>query len=323
VLGSSPVSRRDRRLDAPVRRRRVLVAACVAVALGLGVALAAGGGGDPGRTTGTFVLVDGTREIRVPGGRATADGLRRFIEQRVPREIVRRRGAVRQVLSRDATSTARNVLALGEDGGRAAVVRRVVEASVAAPVLAQSRPNGCEAAALSILLATAGREVTQDEIQGLIPRSGGLDPVDGPGGREWGDPDLGYVGRVDGDGVAGGFGVYPGPVRAVAAGLGVQLDDLTGQTGEQVRDVLRQGRAVLAWIGLSDGPYGTWRTPSGRTIEVNFGEHTVVVHGVRADGSVLVSNPLEGTRERWSRETFDERWERLGRRGLATRGPRG
>ena len=53
----------------------------------------------------------------------------------------------------------------------------------------------------------------------------------------------------------------------------------------------------MAWVGLSDGPYGRWRSPRGRTIQVNFGEHTVVLKGIRADGSIRVVNPLEGTRE--------------------------
>lgn len=75
----------------------------------------------------------------------------------------------------------------------------------------------------------------------------------------------------------------------------------------------------MAWIGLSDGPYGTWTTPSGRTARVNFGEHTVVLHGITEDGQLIVSNPLRGTRERWTQPDFERLYGRLGRRSLATR----
>ena len=73
----------------------------------------------------------------------------------------------------------------------------------------------------------------------------------------------------------------------------------------------------MVWVGLSAGPYGEWTSPRGRRIRVNFGEHTVVLHGIREDGSLLVSNPLEQTREVWDRGKFERMWELLGRRALA------
>lgn len=33
-------------------------------------------------------------------------------------------------------------------------------------------------------------------------------------------------------------------------------------------------------------------------MQVNFGEHTIGLHGIAADGTLEVSNPLRGTRER-------------------------
>lgn len=133
----------------------------------------------------------------------------------------------------------------------------------------------------------------------------------------WGDPELGYVGRPDGGGVAGGFGIYPGPVRATAAKYGRKLHVLSSRSPRAVYDQIFDGHAVMVWIGLSDGPYGAWRSPQGRPVRVNFGEHTVVLHGVRADGGLLVSNPLQGTRETWTKRRFESMWERLGRRALA------
>lgn len=131
-----------------------------------------------------------------------------------------------------------------------------------------------------------------------------------------GDPERGYVGRPDGGGVAGGFGVYP---RPVAREHGSRLRDLTGSPPEVVYERLRAGRPVMAWIGLSNGPFGEWYTPDGGRVRVNFGEHTVVLSGLDADGTLRVENPPTGVTERWTRQRFELGWERLGRRGLAAR----
>ena len=63
----------------------------------------------------------------------------------------------------------------------------------------------------------------------------------------------------------------------LAARYGVRLIDLTGRPLEEIVARVRGGTAVMVWIGLSDGPYGRWTSPSGRPVEVNFGEHTLVL----------------------------------------------
>ena len=72
----------------------------------------------------------------------------------------------------------------------------------------------------------------------------------------------------------------------------------------------------MAWIGLSEGPYRRWRTPSGKEIVVNFGEHTVVLTAVRG-ATILVNDPLSGSKLEWSISEFTKRWRLLGKRALA------
>lgn len=55
----------------------------------------------------------------------------------------------------------------------------------------------------------------------------------------------------------------------------------------------------MVWLGLADGPYGRWRSPSGHPITVNLNEHTAVLTGIGTDGTLEVVNSLTGTRERW------------------------
>jgi uncharacterized protein YvpB len=109
-------------------------------------------------------------------------------------------------------------------------------------------------------------------------------------------------------------------VAALARQYGVQLRDLTGKRPAAVYRQLQLGRPVMVWVGLQDGPYGHWRTPAGRSVEVNFGEHAVVLTGIRMRDHLLsVANPLEGTADRWTRQEFEVMWKRLRRRALAPR----
>lgn len=320
---------------ARVRRRRRVASLIVLVALGGG---AAGLVGAP-RSTGTrpperstdagpaaviTLRVAGTTLATLPLARYRTAGsldpaaLRRAVIEALPKTTAVRRGRARITYVYDRDRAARGALGLGRGGGSVTVSRRAVASRIAAPVIAQSQPNGCESAALSILLRSVGVTATQERLQAKLPRSGPLDPEGSGSSKVWGDPDRGYVGRVQGGGTAGGFGVYPGPVAGVARSLGVRLSNLTGQTPQAVYDRLLAGRAIMAWVGLGDGPYDTWQTPDGNSVRVNFNEHTVVLHGIDRDGTILVSNPLQGTAERWSRQKFEVMWELLDRRALST-----
>ena len=185
------------------------------------------------------------------------------------------------------------------------------------PIVKQAYRNNCETAALSMLLAAAGVQVDQRVLQRQVARSGPLDPlVAADGTWTWGNPDRGFVGRAPGGGTAGGFGVYQGPIRRLAARYDVTLADLTQTNVTAIVARLRVGRPVMAWIGLSEGPYRSWRTPSGEKITVNFGEHTVILTGIQ--GSMIrVNDPLSGARREWSIAEFAKRWRWLGKRALA------
>jgi uncharacterized protein YvpB len=265
------------------------------------------------------VRARGRLVVRLRADRFDRERLRRLLAARMPTQESLSRGPARVLVRYDLDLTLARAMHLTGRGGRVEASRQTIAAETPAPTLRQAQRNTCESAALAILMATTGRRIDQRRLQQAFPRSGPPDPTGlGTPQMAWGDPDRGYVGRPDGGGLAGGFGVYPGPVQTTARRFGVRLANLTGQRPEAVYRALRQGRAVMAWVGLSDGPYGRWATPDGRTIEVNFGEHTVVLHGINSDGSVDVSNPLEGTAERWSREQFETMWNRLGHRALAT-----
>lgn len=231
-----------------------------------------------------------------------------------PSTVVVRRGSARityRVESRPDGSLVRPAVK-----STTALDAHAVASEIAAPAVAQRLRNNCESAALQVLLATVGVDADQLRLQNELPRSGSVDPRGAGDQRVWGDPEQGFVGRPDGGGVAGGFGVYQRPVRAVAARHGVALKDLSGSTPAVIYRQLLAGHAVMVWVGLGDGPFTQWRSPQGRLVEVNLNEHAVVLTGVRA-GRISVVNVLQGTRERWTRGEFELMWARLGRRALA------
>jgi uncharacterized protein YvpB len=314
------------------RRRRRLMCALIAVAAAVGIGLLLAGRNDGSAATpparampDVLTLAAGNAVIArirtgryVRAGRIQTRAVLRLVSAVLPETSTSVAGRVEMTYAYDAAATAARAGRLGVRGGRVAAVRRTISTRIQAPVRRQQQANTCEAAALSILLSTLGRAEPESRIQRALPTSGTQDPQGTGAARIWGDPDRGYVGRPNGGGTAGGFGVYPAPVRATAAGFGVRLRDLTRLSPSAVYASLLAGHAVMAWVGLSDGPTSTWTSPQGRAITVNFGEHTVVLHGIRDDGAILVSNPLRGTRETWSPATFERMWDLLGRRAVGT-----
>jgi uncharacterized protein YvpB len=247
----------------------------------------------------------------------SARRLERLVK-RLARERRVRRGRAILVLAGDTALIRKRLERALESGSDTVLIsERAVASRIGMPPAKQALRNNCETTALSMLLGSAGERVGQLTLQRRLPRSGPLDPrPEADGTLVWGDPGRGFVGRADGGGPAGGFGVYEGPIKALATRYEVDLTDLTSASSHRLYKTLLAGRPVMAWVGLSDGPYRTWKTPEGRTVSVNFGEHTVVLTGA-ASGRVFVNDPLSGKRLRWTRAEFELMWERLGRRALS------
>ena len=262
----------------------------------------------------TRLVIDGRTILLVPAPSGAARGAE--VRRRLPHRLSVRRGAATIVYRIDVAAAAR---AASSREAEIDIPRTAVASRIATPVVPQELRNNCETAALEALLKTAGRRQDQLQLQRALPVSPPLDPRETAAGRRvWGDPDRGFVGRADGGGTAGGFGVYPGPIAALAARRGVRLRSLSGDTPGRVYAQLLAGNAVMAWVGLGAGPYAQWRSAAGRRIEVNLNEHVVVLAGITSDGQLRVMNPLAGTRELWTKPRFEMMWARLGRRALVT-----
>jgi uncharacterized protein YvpB len=316
--------RRSTQTPATLWRRRLLALAAilaVIVAVVVGIRTAIGGGvvnSVPPPPAKVQLKLGDTTFARFTVGSAANPGAIRAALDRLPNRRVARVGKAKTTYAVDRAATAAALRrALRGDGGTVAVVERPVSSSIAVPMIAQVLQNDCEATALSMVLAYSGRAIDQLALQRQVAHAAPLDPTSGPNGEEvWGDPSRGFVGRADGGGPAGGFGVYQDPIRALARRHGLQMTDLTGARPDRLYAALLAGHPVLAWVALSAGPYAQWTSPAGKPIKVNYGEHAVVLTGIDGAG-IHVNDPLSGERLTWSKPQFEQMWAGLGHRALA------
>lgn len=301
-------------------RRALGQAAAVAL-----LAAACGGGGSNAATTRSaapaepaphaLVVRAGPVTLTIPAvkraGIATAAGLHRKLLER----WVRRRATV--VHGRGWSTHLR------WSGSAVAAVLRAVRSpatEVRAPITVQSTRlilpavhqvyrDGCEAAALSMMLH---RRVGQRRLQAMLPIAQPLQQKIENGSVTWGDPELGFVGNVAG----GGYGVYDRPLLALARRFDAGTTNLTGAPLESILDALRRGKPIVAWIALGASDPVTWRAPSGRLVHANWAEHAITLTGYDG-GAISYNNPWDGGRERFTLAQFAAVWRDLGDRAIA------
>ncbi|MBS1888914.1 MAG: C39 family peptidase [Actinobacteria bacterium] len=325
----STAGARPRPRRAVIRRRRLAALAALATAAtAVGIAVANGqsaGGGEGGGATPASpppqvvkVELGGKTLERAHVGALSAPAAQARLVSQVPAHQTVHDGKATITYAVDVGAVAAALKHVVREGGGTVVIpRHAVASTIAVPMIGQVLRDDCEATALSMVLGYAGTPVDQLTLQRQVAHAQPLDPTTGPNGEEvWGDPSLGFVGRADGGGPAGGFGVYQGPIRALAQRHGLAMTELTGTSPRRIYAALLAGHPVLAWVALSEGPYATWTSPAGRTININYGEHAVVLTGLK-EGVVAVNDPLSGERITWSTSQFEQMWAGLGHRALA------
>ncbi len=212
------------------------------------------------------------------------------------------------------TWSARDVRALAQAaaGSLASVVLtpRVTAIDLRLPVIKQAYRNNCETAALSMALRGVASQRT---LQAALPQAVPLDPERSARGMVWGDPNAGFVGRVEG----GGFGVFEQPLVRLGARFDADVAAVRVTRFGSVLDRVRAGHPVVAWTGLGPSAPWNWRTPAGRRIAADHSHHTVVLAGIGPRG-VTVHDPWTGAASVVPAEALARGWERLGRRAVET-----
>jgi uncharacterized protein YvpB len=169
----------------------------------------------------------------------------------------------------------------------------------------------CEIAALRMSLNYLGIDITENDlIQNMVfnatePRS----MV-----NEWGDPQLGFVGDINGSIFLGtGYGVYNEPIKTLAEKY-TDAEILEEPTLAKVLELTQKGTPVIVW-GLLSSKYSTyWSSYEGNLIKAYPGEHARIVMGYTGDinnpKSIILMDPLYG-KVRMETGKFLEEWGML------------
>ncbi len=180
---------------------------------------------------------------------------------------------------------------------------------LAVPFHRQDHKLSCEIATLVMALRYRGVAIGEQPIIDAI----GVDPTPKKNGV-WGDPDVAFVGNIDGQQPGTGYGVYAIPIaRAGSAYRPSRV--LSAATLPDVLTEVQSGNPVIVWGNASTGRRIDWKTPAGKTIRAIVGEHTRVVIGfvgsVSNPTTIITLDPLYGER-RFTRAAFLADWARLG-----------
>lgn len=143
------------------------------------------------------------------------------------------------------------------------------------PMVRQKYRLSCESAALSAAISYLAYPVTEEEILKHMPFDKTLKTKD-----IWGDPDIGFVGRIDGANSNEGYGIHWRAISKLALKWVNSHYKEFATPLDIVSEVLNK-RPVLAWISAEKNMKTklTWKTTNGKTIRALDGEHVVLVHG--------------------------------------------
>lgn len=179
----------------------------------------------------------------------------------------------------------------------------------------QEHSLSCEVATLKMALDFLGSEVTERQ---LIDQLIVSDPGPRQPGNIWGDPDLGFVGDINGRIPNGGYGVYEAPIVDLANRYRT-AKILTGQSLESILIDVANQHPVIVWGSLSSGRDISWTTPEGKRIKAVYGEHTRLLIGFVGTPAkptrLILHDPIYGTIT-MTKEKFLANWKLLGNKAV-------
>jgi uncharacterized protein YvpB len=186
--------------------------------------------------------------------------------------------------------------------------------------------SGCEVTSLTMLLDFAGKKLNKLDVAHLIeydPTPKVTDKYNQYQILTWGNPDKGFVGKMNGTDT--GYGVYHEPLfRLLNKLLPNQGVDLTGQSFEKMLQSVSDGIPVIAWTTTDFSPsdiWEDWNSPTGK-IHATFKEHAVLVVGYDQN-SIYVNDPLDGTAgKQVDRKEFETTWVQMGKQAITLKANR-
>jgi uncharacterized protein YvpB len=186
---------------------------------------------------------------------------------------------------------------------------------LAVPLHYQEHKLSCEIASLLMALNYRGVKVTESELFARLP-------VSFPGPRQasniWGDPNLGFVGNVDGYMPDTGYGVYEKPIYDLAVKYR-PAKIISSTSIENLITELSNGNPIVVWGVVGPGQDISWKTPGGKTINANMDEHARILIGYTGDSKnpqlMILLDPIYGELK-MSIKDFLANWENLDKRAV-------
>ncbi len=179
----------------------------------------------------------------------------------------------------------------------------------------QDKALSCEAAALKMALAGKGLSVSEDQIMNIV----GYDPTI-RSGNIWGDPNVAFVGSINGKQNTTGYGVQWDPIARAARALGRSTDAFSGWSVQNLAEAINNGNPVIIWGTLGNASPDAWTTPGGKQISAWKGEHARTVIGFKGSTSnptqFIINDPIAG-RITWSTSKLKANWSVFNNSGVA------
>jgi uncharacterized protein YvpB len=182
----------------------------------------------------------------------------------------------------------------------------------------QQHNLSCEAASLKMALSAKDVTVSENEIMNKI----GFDSTPHQNGI-WGDPDLAFVGNIDGKMCSTGYGVHWNPM-AKAAQNWRPAEAFSNWTLPQLINELSLGNPVVMWGTL---PLGTihdyfWYTLTGKQIKTYRETHVRLIVGFVGPAEnptkIIMNDPLAG-KLYWDTAYFLKNWQSFNFSGVVVR----
>jgi uncharacterized protein YvpB len=174
------------------------------------------------------------------------------------------------------------------------------------PFYRQIYTLSCEMASLQMALEAKGIKKTQDELISLIGNSNPRESYIKNGEMIWGDPDIGFVGDINGKFSTGdfdlrtatGWGVANIPVGRTAKMFLPKSEAYAGFTTKQIKTELENGNPVIFWHKQDSFSTATiyYKTETGKEIKFTR-DHVAVVTGYKVIEGVnyfMINDPQYG-----------------------------
>ena len=174
-------------------------------------------------------------------------------------------------------------------------------------------PTGCELTSTTMLLNWYGVDVDKEELGEAIKKADVPSLVNGS--LQGKSPNEYFIGNPFS---SDGYGVYHKPIaKLVDKYTDGKSNDITGCSFKELLRTVSKGYPVVTWvtINMKESSIGSSWTDGDETIEWIIPEHAVLLVGFN-ENEVIINDPYTGTEYTVDKDTFEDRWNSLGRQAV-------